>query len=51
MVIKYCPYCKKEHDVESRGVLAVQRTDNKYTSCYWCPNFKKEFRITQHKVL
>ena len=49
MVIEYCPYCKKEHEVESRGFLAVQRVDGKYTCCYWCPTFKKEFKITRQK--
>jgi transposase-like protein len=48
-IIRYCPYCKKEHEVESVGVLAVQRIDGKYTSCYWCNECKKEFRITEKK--
>lgn len=49
-IIRYCPYCKKEHDVESLGILAIQRIDGKYTSCYWCNEYKKKFRITETVV-
>ena len=49
MVVRYCPYCKKEHSVESRGFLAVQRTDGKITRCYFCYNVNREFRKTEDR--
>ena len=49
MVIRYCPYCKKEHAVDPRGFLAVQRTDGKITCCYFCYNVNREFRKTEDR--
>lgn len=41
----YCPFCKKEHDVEIRGVLCVQLVDGTKITVYKCPIINKEFRV------
>lgn len=41
----YCPFCKKEHDVEPRGVLCVQLVDKSVLAKYKCLIYNKEFTV------
>ena len=41
----FCPYCQKEHEVEIRGFLAIQLSDNTRICVYRCPITNKEFKI------
>ena len=49
-VIRYCPFCKIEHEVTYEGTCCVQYVDGGSLRVYRCHKFKfnREFKIKEY---
>ncbi len=47
-VIRYCPFCKAEHEVTYEGTCCVQYSDGGSLRCYRCQKFNKGFKMNEH---
>lgn len=47
-VIRYCPFCKTEHEVTYEGTCCVQYVDGGSLRVYRCHKFNREFKIKEY---
>ena len=47
-VIRYCPFCKIEHEVTYEGTCCVQYVDDGSLRVYRCHKFNREFKIKEY---
>ena len=50
-VIRYCPFCKTEHEVTYEGTCCVQYSDNANLRTIRCHKFNRNFRIKEYNEL
>ena len=50
-VIRYCPFCKVEHEVVYEGTCCVQYVDGGTLRVYRCNKFNKEFKIKEYEKI
>ena len=50
-VIRYCPFCKTEHEVTYEGILCVQYLDVSSLRVFKCHKFNKDFKIKEYNEL
>lgn len=50
-VIRYCPFCKTEHEVTYEGTCCVQYVDKGSLRVYRCHKFNKEFKIKEYEKI
>ena len=46
-VIRYCPFCKAEHEVTYESTCCVQYLDGGSLRVYKCHRFNREFKIKE----
>ena len=47
-VIRYCPFCKTEHEVTYEGTCCVQRVDEAILRVYRCNKCNRNFKIKEY---
>lgn len=50
-VIRYCPFCKSEHEVTYEYTCCVQYVDKGILRAYRCNKFNKTFRRKEYDKL
>lgn len=50
-VIRYCPFCKTEHEVTYEGTCCVQYLDGGSLRVFRCHKFNKDFKIKEYNEL
>ena len=49
--IRYCPFCKTEHEVTYEGTCYFQYLDDSSLKVYRCHKFNKEFKIKEYEKI
>ena len=47
-IIRYCPFCKIEHEVTDEGTCCVQRVDESILRVYRCNKCNRNFKIKEY---
>lgn len=50
-VIRYCPFCKTEHEVTYEGTCCIQYVDKGSLRVYRCRKFNKTFRLKEYEKI
>lgn len=50
-VLRYCPFCKIEHEVTYEGTCCVQYVDKGSLNVYRCNKFNRSFKRKEYDKL